>query len=97
MEKIEAFSKAPWISAVPVVIANREDAVKRATTLNPSLPVVFTDGSAQNDRLGIGVHWGGSLRWPEVSRTISTPKTLDSHEAELVAIDCAVPQLLRSI
>lgn len=90
MEKIEAFSKAPWTSAVPVVIANREDAVKRATTLNPSLPVVFTDGSAQNDRLGIGVHWGGSLRWPGVSRTISTPKTLDLHAAELVAIDCAV-------
>ncbi len=44
-KKIEAFCKAPWIVAAPVVIASREDAIKKATTLDPFLPVTFTDGS----------------------------------------------------
>ena len=61
------------------------------------MPVAFADGSARNDFLGIGVQWGGALQWLAVSRTISSPKTLDSHAAELVAIDCAVSQLLYSV
>lgn len=66
MEKIEAFSKATWIVAALVVIASREDAIKKATTLDPFLPVTFTDGSVQNDRLGISMHWRGSIKWPEI-------------------------------
>lgn len=97
MEKIEAFSKATWIVAALVVIASREDAIKKATTLDPFLPVTFTDGSVQNDRLGIGMHWRGSIKWPEISRTISTPKTMDAHAAKPVAIDLAVSKLLYSI
>ena len=33
----------------------------------------------------------------QLSRTISTPKILDSHAAELVAIDCAGSQILHSV
>lgn len=94
MEKIEAFSKAPWVPSVPVVITCREVAITRASNIDPSMPVVFTDGSARNNLLGIGVHWGGALQWPAVSRAISTPKMLDSHAAEFVAIDYAVSQIL---
>lgn len=61
MEKIEAFIKAPWVPSAPVVISNREDAIKRATTFNPSMPVVYTDGSARNDLLGLGIKWGQSF------------------------------------
>ena len=39
----------------------------------------------------------GALQWPAVSRTISSPKTSDSHAAELVAIDCAVSQPLHLV
>lgn len=89
MEKIEAFSKAPWVSAAPFIITSREDAIKKASNINSSMPVVITDGSARNNLLGIGIHWDGAL-WPADSKTISTPTTLDSHATELFAIDCAV-------
>lgn len=97
LEKIEAFSKAPLVPAAPIVISSREDAIKKATNIDPSMPVASIDGSARNNLLGIGDQWGGALQWPAVSRTISSPKTLDSHAVELVAIDCAVSQLLRSV
>ena len=61
------------------------------------MPVVFTDGSARNNLLDIGIHWEGALLWLAVSKTISTPKILDSHAAELVAIDCALSQILHSV
>ena len=97
LEKIGAFSKAPWVPSAPIVISSRESAIKRAINIDPLMPVAFADGSARNDFLGIGVQWGGALQWLAVSRTISSPKTLDSHAAELVAIDCAVSQLLYSV
>lgn len=97
MEKIEAFSKAPWVSAAPFIITSREDAIKKASNINSSMPVVITDGSARNILLGIGIHWDGALLWPADSKTISTPTTLDSHAAELFAIDCAVSQILHSV
>ena len=37
------------------------------------------------------------MQWPAVSKTISFSKTLDSHAAELVAIDCAISQLLHLV
>lgn len=70
---------------------------KRATNIDPLTSVAFTDGSARNNLLGIGVDWRGALQWPAVSKTISSSKILDPHAAELVAIDCAVSQLLHSV
>lgn len=96
-EKIEAFSKTPWVPVAPIIICNRETAIKRATNIDPLTSVAFTDGSARNNLLGIGVHWRGALQWPAVSKTISCPKILDPHAAELVAIDCAISQLLYSV
>lgn len=53
MEKIEAFSTAPWVPAALVIIFSREDVVKKASNLNSSMPIVFTDESARNNLLGI--------------------------------------------
>lgn len=97
LEKIEAFSKAPWVPAATVIMCSRETAIKKGTNIDHLTPVAFTDGSARNNLLAIGVHWIGALQWPAVSRTISSPKILDPHAAELAAIDCAVSQLLYSV
>lgn len=61
------------------------------------MPVAFTDGSVRNNILDTGVQWRGALQWPAVSRTLSSSKKLDSHAAELVAIDCAVSQILHLV
>ena len=77
------------------MISSREVAIKKATNIDSSMPVAFTDGSARNNLLEIGVQWEGALQWPTVLRIISSPKTFDSHAAELVAIDCAVSHLVQ--
>ena len=47
----------PNIFWVPAAISSRKDAIKRATSIDPSIPVAFKDGSARNNFLGIGVYW----------------------------------------
>lgn len=37
------------------------------------------------------------MRWADVSKTISTPKTLNPYAAELAALECAVSQILNSV
>ena len=61
------------------------------------MPSVFTDGSAWNNAIGIGIKWVGSLKWHNISTTISTPQQLTLSEAELVALDTAVSHILASI
>ena len=61
LEKIEAFVKAPWVPPVPVHIFDKEEAIQGARNLDPWKPVVFTDGSARNNAIGIGVKLAGSL------------------------------------
>ena len=55
LEKIEAFVKAPWVPPVLVHIFDKEEAIQRAKNLDPSKLVEFTDGSARNNGIGIGV------------------------------------------
>ena len=43
------------------------------------------------------IKWVGSLRWPNISTTISTPQQLNPYAAELVALDTAVTHILASI
>ena len=61
------------------------------------MPSVFTDGSARNNAIDIGIKWAGSLKWPNISTTISTPQRLNSYAAELVALNTAVSHILESI
>ncbi len=75
----------------------KREAVTVFHTSSPRDPVVFTDGSARNNAVGIGVKWGGSLRWPDISRTVATSEQLDPYAAELVALDSAVSDLLTAL
>ena len=59
--------------------------------------MLFTNGFSQNNAIGIGIKWAGSLRWPNISKTISTPQRLGPYAAELVALDTAVSHILASI
>lgn len=61
------------------------------------MAAVFTDGSARNTAIGIGIKWAGSLKWPNISTTISTPQRLNPYAAELVAFDTAVSHISASI
>ena len=97
LEKIETFVKAPWIPPVLVTIFDKEKAIQRAKNLNSWMPAVFMDGSARNNAIGIGIKWAGSLKWPNISTTISKPQRLNSYVAELVALDTAVSHILAPI
>lgn len=97
MEKIEAFVKAPWVPSVQVSIFDREKATQNAKGFNQRDPMLFTDGSARNDAVGIGVRWVGSLRWPDISREVATSEQLDPYAAELVALDSPVSYLPTSL
>ena len=82
---------------MPVHIFDKEEAIQRAKTLDSWKPVVFTDGSARNNAIGIGIKWTGSLRWPNISKTISTPQRLNLYTTKLVALDTTVSHILASI
>ena len=55
LEKVKAFVKAPWIPPVPVKIFDKEEAIQRAKNISPWMPAVFTDGSARNNAIDIGI------------------------------------------
>ncbi len=54
-EKIETFVKAFSMTQVPVNILNKEKAIKNVKNLDLQKSVVFTNRSAQNNIIGIGI------------------------------------------
>ena len=94
MEKIGAYSKAPWDEPPLVVIHPR----KQATLLVRQVqgPSAFTDVSEQNNLLGIGCHWN-TTGFASISRTVAKGPDLSSYLGELLAIEAALAQLLHSV
>lgn len=77
IEKIKAFSKAPWAFVTQIIISSQEDAITKAFKLDTSMPIVFIDRSAQNNLLGIRKYGKKALLWAVVLKIISTLTIVD--------------------
>ena len=96
IETIEPYSTAPWNDRLPVYITEeRQKAIEQAEIimLDRRFEAFFTDGSARNDRIGIGV----VHRTFAFHQTIGTPDDLTVYFAELFAIYQAVANIRRFV
>lgn len=76
-------------------IPSRDKAVSLAQNL-PN-PAIFTDSSARNQVIGIGIHSPNISNFPISSATIATTATLNVFSGELLAIDVALAQLTHMV
>jgi ribonuclease HI len=89
IETIEPYSVTPWTEHVTVCISeDRSQTVEQAESMmvDPHFEAFFTDGSARNDRVGIGV----AHRTFAFHQTIGTQNDLTVYFAELFAVYQAV-------
>jgi ribonuclease HI len=96
VETIEAYGIAPWAEKVPVHITeDHEQAIEQAQSamLDARVEAFFTDGSARNNRVGIGV----AHRTFTFHQTIGSEDDLNVYFAELFAIYQAVINIHRLI
>ena len=94
VEKIGAYSKAPWEEPPLVVILPRKQAILLAQQMQE--PSAFTDASERNNLLGIECHWN-TTGFASISRTVAKGPDLSSYLGELLAIEAALAQLLHSV
>ena len=98
VERMEPFVMAPWRSLPSVSIPERDKAKEEAR--NISTPAVYTDASARNDLVGMGICWFGMdhARPPntpseQVLYTLAKADEMDIYTAELHAIWHALRQI----
>jgi ribonuclease HI len=94
VETIESYSVAPWTDRLTVDITeDREHAIEQAQSamLDVHVEAFFTDGSARNNRVGIGV----AHRTFAFHQTIGIQDDLNVYFAELFAIYQAVINIHR--
>ena len=94
VEKIGAYSKAPWDEPTLVVILPRKQATLLARQVQG--PSAFTDASEQNNLLGIGCHWN-TTGFASISQTVAKGPDLSSYLDKLLTIEAALTQLLHSV
>lgn len=92
LEKFEAFIQPPWLASVPCMILSRDKALFSAQNL--SGPAIFTDSSAQNGHLGIGIHSPNIPCFLISSATVATTITHYIISGKLFAIDIALAHLI---
>ena len=90
LEKFESFIQPPWLATMPCIIPPREKPISSAQNL--SGPAIFTDSSARNGVVGIGIHSPNVSHFPISSATIASTNTLNVFSGELLAIDVALTQ-----
>ncbi|EKG08948.1 hypothetical protein MPH_14100 [Macrophomina phaseolina MS6] len=92
LETIEPFGKHPWQDNPAVTIEHSDTASSEASNPPRSQVSIFTDGSARNGRVGIGIYCtgGASATVIEHSETLGSSEKIDNHLAELEAIRQAV-------
>lgn len=91
LEKFESFIQPPWLLTVPCIILPRDKAISFAQSL--ASQAIFTDSSARNGVIGIGIHSPNISSFPISSATIASTSTLNVFSGELLAIDVALAQL----
>lgn len=90
LETITPYCIPPWQPRPQVVIPpSREEAAERAKSHDTV--ALYTDGSARNGLVGIGVTW--SPQYAEAT-TIGDEDNLNAYFAELFAIDLAIHKLI---
>ncbi len=91
LERFDAYIQPPWVPKATCIILPRAQASLSAKNL--SGPAIFTDSSAQNGLVGIGIHSPNIAHFPVYSTTIATTHTVNVFTGELLAIDVALAQL----
>lgn len=92
LEKFEAYIQPPWLPNISCNISPRPEAILAAQ--NVMGPAIFTDSSARNGLMEIGIYSHGMSRIPTSSTTVATTDTLNAFTGELLAMDVALAQLL---
>ncbi len=92
LEKFEPYIQPPWLANISCSILPRPEAVLAAQNLID--PAIFTDSSARNGLVGIGIYSPNMRIIPISSTTVATTDTLNAFTGELLAIDVALAQLL---
>ena len=90
-EKLEAFIQPPWQETVPYTILPRDKAIPFAQ--NTSSHAIFTDSSACNGLIGVGIHNPNIAQFLISSTTMATTDIINVFAGELMAIDIALAQL----
>ena len=84
LEKIHPFCLPLWKKGVETyILPDRDIAIKLANSQRIANRAIFTDGSARNGLVGIGI----SSSFLTCSRIISSQENLNTYFAELAAID----------
>ena len=92
LEKFDTYTQPPWLASATCVIPSRAEAILLAKNL--SGPAVFTDSSARNNLVGIGIQSPNIAHFPVSSTTVGTTQALNVFIGELLAIDVALAQLI---
>lgn len=91
LEKFDAYIQPPWLANATCIIPPRVEAT--ASAKNLSGPAIFTDISAGNNLVGIGIHSPNIAHLLVPSTTVATTHILNVFADELVAINVAMAQL----
>ena len=92
LEKFVTYTQAPWLASATCVTLSRVEAILAAKNL--SIPAIFTDSSARNGLVGIGIRSPNISYFPVSSTIVGTTHALNVFIGELLAIDVALAQLI---
>ena len=85
LERFVAYIQSPCVPKTACIIFPRAEAILSAKNL--SGPAIFTDSSARNSLVGIGIHNLNITHFPVSSNKVVTSHTLNVFTDELLAID----------
>ena len=92
LEKFEPYIQPPWLANISCNIPPRAEAILSAKNLTG--PAIFTDSSARNRHVGIGIYSSNLTYFPVSSTTVASTNILNTFASELLAIDVALAQLI---
>lgn len=85
LKRFDAYIQPPWVSNPTCIILPQDQAIRSAKPL--SSPAIFTDISARNSLVGIGIHSPNIAHFPVSSTTVASTHMLNVFIGELLAID----------
>ena len=92
LEKFDTYTQGLWLASATCVPPSRAEAILAAKNL--SGPAIFTDSSAGNSLVGIGIRSPNISYFPVSSTKVGTTHALNVFIGELLAIDVALAQLI---
>ena len=87
LEKFENYIQPPWLANISCNILPRPEVALSAQ--NPTGSTIFTDSSARNGHVGIGIYSPNATDIPVSSTTVASKDMLNAFTRKLLAVDVA--------